>query len=731
MAYVSDVVSASSPPALEAECPLPPHTAGDVVFVCFGQDQATSGTFTEPGSPWVSLSQQASGGVRHWVGYAVAPQGGLSAPVMSSTVSDEWALIGVTIKDADASNVVDAFNVSLSTANSPSSPSVTTSTDNCLMLAFLVEDLLPKYTFDFTQITPLAYVEESANQITAFCGYTVAYTAGAAPSVNGVSKVITDTTHFIYVAVRNSVGGELPPVLKTNPAKVLELGGRTALTINLLPSSLTTFNGLPVSGSGTLSTATPSMPQVVSRYGGFAVAPPTADPSGWYGWVTPIPQADFSSGVFSLQLGAPYSLQYVGSQGFALVLVDALENWAVYHLCKTGDLPQTTLKVFVLDFGSLLPDAVSTTPPNFAAITKVGFIHHRLTGSPLSRGTYATNFLKWPEIVVAGGNSTSYSHVQAIAAPGVAGAIHAVTGFTNSQFLLRVPVCFGDGVTDTAIRFQNPVSFYVPGAGLNDKTNNNSVQIGVDLSANSTLDLTACSFIAETSAKLKIKQTSAPTATYEFNKATFSRFNVEWSAGVECKGAIFNECVTIDTDGAPFAECSFVESGTVTSNPSNISNCSFTQGAAGGHAIEITQPGTFSFVGNTFDGYGLDGTTDAAIYNNSGGHVVLNVSGGGDTPTVRNGAGATTDVVSGVTLTFSGIKAGSEIHIFDENSVLLASVESAISNQTISLQVTGMQVRIFIASLGYENIDIPYAVPGSDAVIPVSQRIDRNYRNPI
>ena len=97
---------------------------------------------------------------------------------------------------------------------------------------------------------------------------------------------------------------------------------------------------------------------------------------------------------------------------------------------------------------------------------------------------------------------------------------------------------------------------------------------------------------------------------------------------------------------------------------------------------------------------------------------------------MRNGAGAETEVVSGVTLTFGGVKAGSEIHIFNLGGTLLASVESAVENQTISLQTAGVQVRIFIASLGYENIDLKYTVPLSDAAVPVFQRIDRNYRNP-
>jgi len=42
---------------------------------------------------------------------------------------------------------------------------------------------------------------------------------------------------------------------------------------------------------------------------------------------------------------------------------------------------------------------------------------------------------------------------------------------------------------------------------------------------------------------------------------------------------------------------------------------------------------------------------DAAVYNNSGGAVTINVVNGGDTPTIRNGSGSSTTVVNSVTLT--------------------------------------------------------------------------------
>ncbi len=84
-------------------------------------------------------------------------------------------------------------------------------------------------------------------------------------------------------------------------------------------------------------------------------------------------------------------------------------------------------------------------------------------------------------------------------------------------------------------------------------------------------------------------------------------------------------------------------------DPSIFSGCAFTGG--GGHAIRITTAGTYSLVGNTFTGFGADGTNGAAIYNDSGGSVTLNISGGGSVPTIRNGTSASTTVNNTVDLT--------------------------------------------------------------------------------
>lgn len=95
-----------------------------------------------------------------------------------------------------------------------------------------------------------------------------------------------------------------------------------------------------------------------------------------------------------------------------------------------------------------------------------------------------------------------------------------------------------------------------------------------------------------------------------------------------------------------------------------------------------------------------------------------------------------TDPVGVITLRFSGIKTGSELHLFLPDGTPHAAVESAVANQEITVNrfASGNpnnNVRVLIVSLGYENLDFQYELPTSDAIVPVFQRIDRNYRNPI
>lgn len=101
----------------------------------------------------------------------------------------------------------------------------------------------------------------------------------------------------------------------------------------------------------------------------------------------------------------------------------------------------------------------------------------------------------------------------------------------------------------------------------------------------------------------------------------------------------------------------------------DLNNTDFVQTGAG-HAIEALATATLNNIG--FSGYGgtpgsnlvaASGAADAAIFNDTGGAITLTISGG-DTPSVRNGAGATTTIVAAITVTLTPLITGSVVSVY-------------------------------------------------------------------
>jgi hypothetical protein len=208
----------------------------------------------------------------------------------------------------------------------------------------------------------------------------------------------------------------------------------------------------------------------------------------------------------------------------------------------------------------------------------------------------------------------------------------------------------------------------------------------------------------------------------------------------------FRDCDLVTQGNATFTGCTFDKarssSAILSDNPTKITNCSFTSDGTG-HGIEINTAGTYDFTGNTFIGYSTTspgsnptantGSTDAMVYNNSGGAVTINLLSGTNI-TVRNGAGATTTVVSGnKTVTITGLKNPSEVRVFDQGTTTERSgtgAESVTSGSHSFTLPSGTAVDIAILSLGYQNLRILNFSTSSDTSIPISQVLDRQYLNP-
>ncbi len=172
----------------------------------------------------------------------------------------------------------------------------------------------------------------------------------------------------------------------------------------------------------------------------------------------------------------------------------------------------------------------------------------------------------------------------------------------------------------------------------------------------------------------------------------------------------------------------------ISDNPGLVSDCSCT--FSDGHAIEITAIGTYTFDGNSFTGYGADDTNDAAIYNNSGGLVTLNVVNSTN-PTVRNGAGASTIVNNNITATITvkdeaGVviqSARVSVRLDSDNSEILSGITNAsgIVTGTIAANEGAVNVRVRKGSgsgTDYLPVRSPQTVGADDFNVTITMTED-------
>jgi hypothetical protein len=138
--------------------------------------------------------------------------------------------------------------------------------------------------------------------------------------------------------------------------------------------------------------------------------------------------------------------------------------------------------------------------------------------------------------------------------------------------------------------------------------------------------------------------------TLDIAGSTFIRAStVGFAASDSITTSVFNNCGQIDPSTATYQNNTLsntTNSGgalLLDSTSNNVSDSTFISDGTG-HGVYITASGTYTFDNLQFISYGSTGTDNAAIYNNSGGAVVVNATNGSSGLTYKNGSGASTTV---------------------------------------------------------------------------------------
>jgi hypothetical protein len=197
----------------------------------------------------------------------------------------------------------------------------------------------------------------------------------------------------------------------------------------------------------------------------------------------------------------------------------------------------------------------------------------------------------------------------------------------------------------------------------------------------------------------------------------------------------FTRCVFEDSRGSAAVSASDLE---------QISYCDFTRDLNRGgrsHAIAISASGSYNFTGNTFSDYGPTATPSAAILNNSGGLVTINVLDGGDSPTYENRGSSTTNVIVSVSYTLTGLVSGSEVQIVTQtNETPLYHLEIATEEDGITAgkkkavysynYTTDTPIYAYIHHVDYRWLRVTDVLTNESKSQGVAQQFDQWYSNP-
>ena len=223
--------------------------------------------------------------------------------------------------------------------------------------------------------------------------------------------------------------------------------------------------------------------------------------------------------------------------------------------------------------------------------------------------------------------------------------------------------------------------------------------------------------------------------TLSINGVTFAGLRrIQLGTIATVTASTISACNTGIHDGGTISSSTISDTLLVTTSPGGVSNSTFiSTGAGGGHGMEILVTGEYTLSNVTWSNFGASGSTDAAIYNNSGGDLTLNVAGG-TTPTYRNGAGATTSIVADpATLTLTNVVSGSEVRIYTAGTTgELYGIETTdgVTDPAYVYTETGF-VDIVVHNIDYNYLRIDdYPLQTTDASLPIAQVFDRNYDNP-
>lgn len=771
---------------------LPAHQANDILVAHITVD---SGTITVGGSSWAALPSAPSNPVTQGtISYLLYVKAAGSGETLTLTTADAYTCGIYCFRDVDGTTPFDGVtpkHAGVGTATStPVNESVTTGTADALVVFHVAQDgttpqvlsdpgVMSIYNADSTGTTATTSSHQSA-------AWYIQRATGATPVANWSSSVSAVYVRITY-ALRNASGGAIPAYVddSASPATRLTCGHHVSTLNNISYSASASFAITANINGKTLTQGTaangadfginPYTNAVTSSAATTAattlVGPELVLTSG----------RDLSTGLIcgSIIAGTPkmgaFGLGTISNGGVVVRVASGANNWNAYQVAAKNSIPNPVQRcVFAIQAGYAGSDYDTGSSGNASAsaITHIQFLRN---APYFSSTVYMSELHQVKTQIVAGGDTNNPVDTDGMNEVGQSFRLPIIQKVGGAGLLSFAPIQIGGG---DAVNFQidaGSLQFPRRADPLKKELQYHAADstLGISYAGKSgdVIKHTNSLISSPTPYYWEINSAATSAATWDFTGTSIIGANITLRNVMTFDSMSFNSCPTLVFSGCTITNSSIsgvpagndtlttnastnidnctINVSTVTSanrwcsvaDPTIFSGCTFTGTSSTGHAIRITTAGTYSLVGNTFTGFGANGTNSAAIYNDSGGAVTLNISGTASVPTYRNGTSASTTVNLTTNLTINIVDADGvaitdncEVTIVRVSDEVILSQEDNVVDGTVTYSFTsgaGNSVYINVHNVaGFQNKTAYMDLPSSDTTSIIQLDDDRFYQNP-
>lgn len=739
--------------------PMCAYAQNDLLFVFVVADTGTpTYSFTSSPGTWNRLFQRVNGcSFDVFWRYATASEPDV---VMTSTNNETYSGVLVTVRDVFqgyvAGSVNPVFSETTATGTAIALPTITTSGADSLVLAGISSAGTSSLHFVNDALQNLIMVDGSAEGLGVgwffkkAAGLTTAYVASSLSSQSGGKCVIE---------VRAPAGGAtvIPAYpaadasIYLSPTPGIAYDGNTAIAATADTNFGTSIAGRTCN-DGTIATSVTDIGIDSGAFMPFAGVTNTAVANQMSGADAVVAASRYNVGSRNIlghfRHAAPSSNQrlspvssgrgvWFGMQSGAT----AATNWKVWQVHGSdAPMPPGNTRPFIVNAANT--DTIATAGTlSSTDVRRYGF----WTGGLGALTQQATFGPMWAMDVttISGGSASEPIGIPALVAAAALNKVRYSSQLQGAnQMLCLQAIRFGDGGT-------NPVRLKISSGAVEFPSRKNTTAKlvnynGTDDSigwtffpgAGDVIDLEGTAFASANKYHWRIDASASASATYNFSGVVLNGAgDVQLRQVTTFTGMTFSACPTITSNGATIQSSTFTNSTVTVPSPAGaaaISDCSFTKNTGTSHAIVIGgTAANITLNGLTFTGYaGTNGTTgNEAIYVNiASGTMSITIGGGGNTPSIRT-AGATVNVVSGATVTFTGLPTGTDIVILTAGTSTILQQVDQNAGTTFSWGYQGTPtVDVGFLKPGFVPLYIRNLALGTtDSSIPVSLTADRNY----